>query len=92
MYLLPQGHGKIEIPPTAKTSYYPSIYTGHPSYAYPPDVSYQEDHGYPGTVGFPARVEGPAIPYPGGAPPLGNNTGAPAPTGFPRLDSRGFVY
>ncbi|KAK7481698.1 hypothetical protein BaRGS_00027071 [Batillaria attramentaria] len=86
------GHGKIEIPPTAQKSYYPSIYTGHPSYAYPPDVPYEEHHGYPGTVGFPARVEGPSIPYPGGAPPLGNNTGAPAPTGFPRLDSRGFVY
>ncbi|KAK7114434.1 uncharacterized protein [Littorina saxatilis] len=85
------GHGKIEVPPTAKPSVVPSIYTGHPSYAYPVDKSYIEDRGYPGTVGFPAKVVGPSH-YPGGAPSLGNHGGAPAPTGFPRLDSRGFAY
>eukprot|EP00745_Piridium_sociabile_P017298 TRINITY_DN26034_c0_g2_i3.p1 TRINITY_DN26034_c0_g2~~TRINITY_DN26034_c0_g2_i3.p1 ORF type:complete len:263 (-),score=47.19 TRINITY_DN26034_c0_g2_i3:290-1078(-) len=85
------GHGKIEVPVTAQPGVVPSIYTGHPSYSYPADKSYAEDRGYPGTVGFPATVDGPSS-YPGGAPPLGNNTGAPAPTGFPRLDSRGFVY
>jgi len=85
------GHGPIEVPPTAQPGVVPSIYTGHPSYAYPADKSYQDDRGYPGTVGFPAGVDGPSH-YPGGAPSLGNNTGAPAPTGFPKLDQRGFVY
>lgn len=85
------GHGRIEIPPTAQPGVIPSIYTGHPSYAYPADKCYMEDRGYPGTVGFPAKVEGPSH-YPGGAPSLGNHSGAPAPTGFPNLDARGFVY
>lgn len=85
------GQGQIEVPPAAKPGVYPSIYTGHPSYAYPADKSYAEDRAYPGTIGFPASVDGPSH-YPGGAPPLGNHSGAPAPTGFPRLDSRGFVY
>ncbi|XP_076469894.1 uncharacterized protein LOC143300211 [Babylonia areolata] len=85
------GQGKIEVPPTAQPGVVPSIYTGHPSYAYPADKSYADDRGYPGTIGFPASVDGPSS-YPGGAPPLGNHSGAPAPTGFPRLDSRGFVY
>ena len=89
--LFPQGQGKIEVPPTAQPGVVPSIYTGHPSYAYPADKSYAEDRGYPGTIGFPAKVEGPSH-YPGGAPSLGSHSGAPAPTGFPRLDSRGFVY
>ena len=91
VFLFSQGHGKIEVPLTAQPGVIPSIYTGHPSYAYPADKSYAEDRGYPGTVGFPAKVEGPSH-YPGGAPALGNHSGAPAPTGFPRLDSRGFVY
>lgn len=85
------GYGKIEVPPTAKPGVVPSIYTGHPSYAYPMDKTYMEDRQYPGTIGFPAKVEGPSH-YPGGAPPLGNHSGAPAPTGFPKLDSRGFTY
>ncbi|KAL8608337.1 hypothetical protein ACOMHN_042204 [Nucella lapillus] len=85
------GQGKIEVPLTAQPGVVPSIYTGHPSYAYPADNTYAEDRGYPGTIGFPATVDGPST-YPGGAPPLGNHSGAPAPTGFPRLDSRGFVY
>ena len=86
-----QGQGKIEVPLTAQPGVVPSIYTGHPSYAYPADKTYAEDRAYPGTIGFPACVEGPST-YPGGAPSLGNHSGAPAPTGFPRLDSRGFVY
>ncbi|PVD20437.1 hypothetical protein C0Q70_18592 [Pomacea canaliculata] len=85
------GPGKINIPVTAKQGVVPSIYTGHPSYAYPVDKTYDESHHFPGTVGFPARVEGPSV-YPGGAPPLGRHSGVPASTGFPKLDSAGFVY
>ncbi|KAL8575953.1 hypothetical protein ACOMHN_027351 [Nucella lapillus] len=85
------GQGKVEVPPTAYVGVVPSIYTGHPSYAYPPDKTYAEHRGYPSTVGFPAKVEGPTH-YPGGAPSLGNHGGAPYPTGFPNLDARGFAY
>lgn len=86
-----QGQGKIYVPPTAQPGIVPSIYTGHPSYSLPRDKSYMEDHGYPGTLGYPAQIMGPS-PYPGGAPPLGHHSGCPAPTGFPKLDHRGFAY
>ena len=65
------------------------MYTGHPSYAYPPGRDYATDRGYPGNgsadgdgaEGFPARppVEG---SYPTGAPPLGMHQGGAHATGF----------
>lgn len=87
-YLLPrgsfQGHGKIEIPPEAQPGVVPSIYTGHPSYAYPADRSYDEDRGYPGNSSLGQSLPG---DYPKGAPPLGYHSGAPNPTGFLQLES-----
>ncbi|XP_076449467.1 uncharacterized protein LOC143285904 [Babylonia areolata] len=85
------GKGRVEAPPYARVGVVPSIYTGHPSYAYPVDKSYGQEKGYPGTVGFPAKEHGPRH-YPGGAPALGNHSGAMYPTGFPNLDARGFAY
>ncbi|GFS24451.1 hypothetical protein ElyMa_001664400 [Elysia marginata] len=79
------GHGKIHVLPTAEPGFIPSIYTGHPSYAYPPDMSYAETRAYPGTTGYPAHMPT-TCEYPGGAPPLGNHSGAPAPTGFQNLE------
>ncbi|XP_046368104.2 uncharacterized protein LOC124143253 [Haliotis rufescens] len=85
------GQGQIEIPVTAKTNSMASMYSNHPSYMYPKDKSYAETRGYPGHVGFPATID--SVPaYPGGAPPLGRHSGAPAPTGFPSLDASGFAY
>ncbi|XP_060075314.1 uncharacterized protein LOC132555002 [Ylistrum balloti] len=79
------GYGKIEIPPEAQPGVVPSVYTGHPSYAYPPDKSYAEDRGYPGNSSF---SNGPATHnYPAGAPPLGHHSGAPYSTGFPQLEA-----
>lgn len=79
------GKGKIEIPVTAQPGVVPSMYTGHPSYAYPPGRDYALDRGY-STFNFSTE---PAIPsvYPAGAPPLGHHSGAPAPTGYPGLKS-----
>ena len=69
----------------------PSVYTGHPSYAYPRDKTYAEVRGYPETEGYPEVTE-PAGAYPAGAPPLSTVTaGAPAPTGWPGLEMR-LVY
>lgn len=79
-----QGHGKIEIPPEAQPGVVPSIYTGHPSYAYPADRSYDEDRGYPGNSSLGQSLPG---DYPKGAPPLGYHSGAPNPTGFLQLES-----
>ncbi|XP_013380317.1 uncharacterized protein LOC106162301 [Lingula anatina] len=82
------GQGKIEIPPQAEPGVVPSFYTGHPSYAYPPDKSYQEVRGYPGTQGVePFTFQ---TGYPAGGPPLGYHGGAPAPTGFPGLSPTGY--
>lgn len=78
------GHGKIEIPPEAQPGVVPSIYTGHPSYAYPPDRNYDEDRGYPGNSDLGQTLPG---DYPKGAPPLGYHSGAPNPTGFLKLES-----
>lgn len=79
------GHGTISLLPAADPSIIPSLYTGHPSYAYPPDASYAEERNYTGTTGFPVQVNS-TYNYPGGAPPLGNHSGAPAPTGFFNLE------
>lgn len=77
------AHGPIEIPVTAKAGVLPSMYTGHPSYAYPPGRDYATDRGYPGNSKYSEDpnhcVEG---SYPTGAPPLGMHQGGPAPTGF----------
>ncbi|XP_052234188.1 uncharacterized protein LOC127846731 [Dreissena polymorpha] len=75
------GQGPIQIPPEAQPGVVPSIYTGHPSYAYPPDMSYIKDRGYPGSAEFPI-TEANIKPYPAGAPPLSYHSGAPNPTGF----------
>ncbi|KAL3859084.1 hypothetical protein ACJMK2_009319 [Sinanodonta woodiana] len=83
------GQGKIEIPPAAQPGVVPSVYTGHPSYAYPRDRTYIEDRGYPGSAEFPNTVSG-ARPYPAGAPPVSFHSGAPSPTGFPRLEASGY--
>jgi len=80
------GHGKINVLPTAEPGNIPSLYTGHPSYAYPPDTAYAQVRGYPGTTGYPANIDS-TCEYPGGAPPLGNHSGAPAPTGFLNLEA-----
>ena len=89
-----QGYGQIEIPVEAKAGVLPSMYTGHPSYAYPQGRNYAEDRGYPGNQAFgddtfyPSNTgECPTKPatesgYPAGAPALGQHQGAPAPTGF----------
>lgn len=79
------GHGNITVLPTADPGRIPSLYTGHPSYAYPPDIPYAEVRNYPGTTGYPAPTATTSN-YPGGAPPLGNHSGAPAPTGFQNLE------
>lgn len=85
-----QAHGKIEIPVTAKAGLHPSMYTGHPSYAYPPGRDYATDRSYPGNEMYaehsyqgecPGRPEAEGI-YPLGAPPLSMHQGGPAPTGF----------
>ncbi|XP_064599508.1 uncharacterized protein LOC135466039 [Liolophura sinensis] len=81
------GHGNIEMPITANAGVIPSVYTGHPSYAYPPDRTYEQDREYPGNTTFLS-----AGPYPAGAPPLGHHSGAPAPTGFPRLPTEAMGY
>jgi len=79
------GHGVVQVLPTAEPGVIPSMYTGHPSYAYPPDTPYGDVRGYPGTTGYPAMATK-TSDYPGGAPPLGNRSGAPAPTGFQNLE------
>ncbi|WAR11550.1 hypothetical protein MAR_025730 [Mya arenaria] len=79
------GQGPIHIPLEAQPGVVPSIYTGHPSYAYPADISYIKDRGYPGSAEFPiseANMQPPV--YPAGAPPLSYHSGAPNPTGFTR--------
>jgi len=87
-YLNMQGQGEIQIPHTAKPGVVPSMYTGHPSYAYPKDKSYAEVRGYPETEGYPMQTE-PTPAYPAGAPPLSTITsGAPAPCGWPGLEMR----
>ena len=81
-----QGQGVIQIPPEAQPGVVPSIYTGHPSYAYPADLSYIQDRGYPGSAEYPIS-ESNIKPYPAGAPPLSYHSGAPNPTGFPNLQA-----
>jgi len=82
------GQGEIQIPKTAQPGVVPSVYTGHPSYAYPRDKTYAQVRGYPETEGYPEVTE-PAGAYPAGAPPLSTVTaGAPAPTGWPGLGMR----
>ncbi|KAJ8321504.1 hypothetical protein KUTeg_000944 [Tegillarca granosa] len=83
------GYGKIEIPPEAQPGVVPSVYTGHPSYAYPPDKSYADDRGYPGNATL--KESGQPGPYPAGAPPLGYHSGAPNPTGFYKLETAGYM-
>lgn len=80
------GHGAIQVPPEAQPGVVPSIYTGHPSYAYPPDMSYIQDRGYPGAAEFPIS-ESNIKPYPAGAPPLSYHSGAPNPTGFSYMEN-----
>lgn len=89
--LLLKGHGKIHVLPTADPGLVPSLYTGHPSYAYPADIAYADVRSYPGTSGFPANITS-TTNYPGGAPPLGNHSGAPAPTGFQNLEEARIAY
>lgn len=79
------GKGKIEIPPEAQPGVVPSVYTGHPSYAYPADKSYAEDRGYPGNVSITQPVMKHET-YPAGAPPLGFHTGNPFSVGFAGLE------
>jgi len=82
------------VPKTAQPGVVPSMYTGHPSYAYPRDKTYAEVRNYPETSGYADEfVTEPA--YPAGAPPLTIATsGAPAPTGWPGLEMRytGDIY
>lgn len=42
------GHGSIQLPVEAKPGILPSMYTGHPTYAYPQGRDYATDRGYPG--------------------------------------------
>ena len=88
MFFYIQGKGKVQIPIHATPGVVPSMYTGHPSYAYPRGRDYATDRGYPGARGFPDdRNESLGGTYPSGAPPLGMHQGNPAPTGFPNLNS-----
>ena len=80
--LVLQGHGSIQLPVEAKPGVLPSMYTGHPSYAYPQGRDYATDRGYPGNPELDIMPQG---PYPTGAPPMGQHQGGPAPTGFPDL-------
>lgn len=88
------GFGNIEVPVEAKQGLLPSMYTGHPSYAYPQGRDYAEDRGYPGNSeyqhGPSSGGECPARPalvpeYPSGAPPLGMHHGGAYPTGFSEM-------
>jgi len=84
------GHGNIAVPPQAKTSVIPSIYTGHPSYAYSPGSTYAVVNKHQGAVRWPVTHvhfdEQPA--YPTGAPPLGYHSGAPPSVGFVGLGEK----
>ncbi|CAH1779492.1 unnamed protein product [Owenia fusiformis] len=80
------GGGKIDIPVGATPGVIPSMYTGHPSYAYPQGRTFSEDRQYPGSPTFPPSAAG-ITGAPTGAPPSGYYSGAPAPTGFPNLDN-----
>jgi len=75
------GYGSIQLPVEAKPGLLPSMYTGHPSYAYPQGRDYATDRGYPGNLPEFTGVS----EYPGGAPMLGRHHGTPAPTGFQGL-------
>lgn len=69
------GYGKIDVPVTAKSGVLPSMYTGHPSYAYPQGRDYAHDRGYPGNGAYMSSsgpgTSGVSEPYPAGGPPLG---------------------
>jgi hypothetical protein len=89
------GHGKIEVPVTARTGVIPSLYTAHPSYAPPPAKDYATDRNYPTNIMYTDHsceqstnpADWPGKPmldnlYPAGAPPLQMHQGGPHPTGF----------
>ena len=42
-----QGQGDVHIPVTARPAVLPSVYSGHPSYAFPQGRDYAEDRDYP---------------------------------------------
>lgn len=77
-----QGYGSIQLPVEAQPGVVPSIYTGHPSYAYPQGRDYASDRAYPGNQDTTASLMG---PFPAGAPPMGQHQGGPTSTGFPNL-------
>ena len=77
-----QGQGTIALPVEARQGVVPSMYTGHPSYAYPQGRDYAADRGYPGNPSTEGSYIG---PFPTGAPPTGQHQGGPASTGFPNL-------
>lgn len=88
------GSGQINIPVEAKAGVLPSMYTGHPSYAYPQGRDYAQDRQYPGNGAYGQDMsyasgtgECPSKPlrsggYPAGGPPLGMHQGGAAATGF----------
>ncbi|KAK2177612.1 hypothetical protein NP493_589g01027 [Ridgeia piscesae] len=41
------GHGQVNLPALARAAQLPSMYRGHPSYAYPQGRDYAEDRNYP---------------------------------------------
>ena len=78
-----QGRGNIQIPVQAKQGIVPSMYTGHPTYAYPPGRDYATDRNYPGNDTYcedGAKTE--RNFYPDGAPPLNMHQGGAHATGF----------
>ena len=85
MYFLNvQGRGEIQIPAHAKHGLIPSMYTGHPTYAYPPGRDYATENRYPGNAVYNDNQGKPATDmcYPSGAPPLHMHQGGPQATGF----------
>ena len=78
-----QGHGSIQLPVEAKPGVLPSMYTGHPSYAYPQGRDYATDRGYPGNQQDPPPSLIKRTEYHrSGSTQLSQHQGGAAPTGF----------
>jgi len=85
-----QGQGRIALPVEAQPGVVPSMYTGHPSYAFPGGRDYAEDRGYPGNDAYATGTgsgECPGRPPLTGTYPLDGpsglmHPGGPHPTGF----------
>ena len=50
-HFFPQGKGDINVTVESRQRVAPSVYDGHPSYAFPQGRDYAMDRGYPGGPG-----------------------------------------